>query len=59
MKVDPKTGMRYDHSPEEWAEVLRRHGAGMSLPASVAAQILRPLEKPGPRKKVGTGSRKR
>ena len=39
MKVDPKTGMRYAHTPEEWAEVLRKHGAGMSLPASVAARV--------------------
>ena len=39
MKVDPKTGTRYAHTPEEWAEVLQRHGAGMSLPASVAAHI--------------------
>ena len=39
MKVDPKTGIRYAHTPAEWAEVLRRHGAGMSLPGSVAARI--------------------
>ena len=41
MKVDPKTGARYGHTPEEWAQVLRRHGSGMSLPASVAVTMLR------------------
>jgi hypothetical protein len=45
MKVDPKTGLRYAHTPEEWAEVLRRHGAGLSLPASVAARLGEPIEK--------------
>ena len=39
MKVDPKTGARYAHTPEEWAEVLRKHGSGMSLPGSVAARV--------------------
>jgi len=58
MKVDPKSGARYAHTPEEWAEVLRKHGAGMSLPASVAAQMLRPPEKRGSRKKFGNRSRK-
>lgn len=39
MKVDPKTGARYAHTPEEWSEVLRTHGAGMSLPPSVATNL--------------------
>jgi len=41
MKICPKTGVRYDHTPSEWAEHLRRMGggAGMSLPASIAARI--------------------
>ena len=39
MRIDPKTGARYAHTPEEWAEVLRKHGAGMSLPGSVAARV--------------------
>ena len=39
MKTDPKTGGRYAHTPEEWAEVIKRQGAGMSLPASLAARL--------------------
>lgn len=58
MKVDSKTGARYAHTPEEWAEVLRRQGAGMSLPAAVAAQMLHPHEERGRRKNVGNRSRK-
>jgi hypothetical protein len=46
MKICPKTGVRYDHTPTEWAEHLRRMGgAGMSLPASIAARI-KPPEPP-------------
>jgi hypothetical protein len=49
MKVDPKTGIRYAHTPEEWADVVRRHGAGMSLPGSVAAR-LQVIKPPRPKK---------
>jgi hypothetical protein len=40
---DLNTGVRYDHTPSEWAEHLRRMGgAGMSLPASIAARLQSP-----------------
>ena len=39
MKIHPKYGFRYGHTAEEWIEVLNRHGAGMSLPGSIAARI--------------------
>ena len=39
MKTDPKTGGRYAHTPEEWVEVIKRQGAGMSVPASLAARL--------------------
>ena len=43
MKICPKTGVRYDHTPSEWAEFLTRMGgAGMSLPASIAARLQSP-----------------
>jgi hypothetical protein len=41
MKIDPETGLEYDHSPSEWIQVLKKHGPGLSLVGS-AAQHLRP-----------------
>ena len=40
MKYDPVNKVRYDHTPEEWLKVKGGHSA-MSLPASVAAQLIR------------------
>ena len=41
MKIDPETGLRYDHTPAEWIQVLKKHGPGLSLTGS-AAKHLRP-----------------
>ena len=58
MKIDPKTGARYAHTAEEWAEVLRRQGAGTSLPASVAARVGPVFRKStAPRQPAGQDSR--
>lgn len=46
MKYCAKLGVCYDHTPEEWAEVLKAQGAGMSLPGSLAARIGPAFKKP-------------
>ena len=40
MKYDPVNHLWYGHTAEEWAEVNGGH-SGMSLPGSVAAQLIR------------------
>ena len=44
MKYDPVNHVWYDHTPEEWAEVRRGHSA-MSLPGSIAAQLIKSRER--------------
>ena len=44
MKYDPVNGVYYDHTPEEWAK-LKGGRSGMSLPGSVAAQLVKSRER--------------